>query len=287
MYTSGSTGLPKGVKMSHLSVTQSLLAHDRHIPVFKRFLQFAAPTFDVAIFEVFFPFLRGATLIGCTRERMLADLPGVIVALDADAAELTPTVAGTLLRTRDAAPCLMILLTIGEMLIKSVIEEFGCSEMREGILFAMYGPTEAAIHCTIASRLPTSSSVRNIGKPLSTVTTFILRESTSTNAPEIALRGEPGELAVAGQLADGYLNRPDQNRAAFIDLPGYGQIYRTGDRAICIPDGSLEIIGRMSTGQVKLRGQRVELGEVEEVASRTSGLTMAVAVIVNDALVLF
>jgi amino acid adenylation domain-containing protein len=284
MYTSGSTGLPKGVMVSHLSVSQSLLAHDEHIPRFRRFLQFASPTFDVSIFEIFFPFFRGATLVGCERERMLSDLPATILALNADAAELTPTVAGTLLRTREAAPCLKTLLTIGEMLTAQVVSEFGGTRDTPSMLYAMYGPTEAAIHCTVATRLAADASIRSIGQPLSTVSAFILQQG---EPPKIAPVGESGELAIAGQLADGYLNRPKQNRAAFIDLPGYGAIYKTGDRATCRPNGELEILGRMSTGQVKLRGQRVELGEIEEIASKTKGVQMAIASIIDDVLVLF
>ncbi|OQU93721.1 amino acid adenylation domain-containing protein [Cladophialophora immunda] len=284
MYTSGSTGLPKGVVVSHFSVSQSLLAHDEHIPRFKRFLQFASPTFDVSIFEIFFPFFRGATLAGCDREQMLIDLPATIRMLDADAAELTPTVAGTLLRTRKAAPCLKTLLTIGEMLTASVVSEFGGSADQSSMLYAMYGPTEAAIHCTVAPQLAADASVRSIGRPLATVTAFVLKEREPL---EIAPIGESGELAVAGQLADGYLNRPEQNQAAFVELAGYGPIYKTGDRAICRPDGELEILGRMTSGQVKLRGQRVELGEIEEIASKTDGVHLAIASIIDDVLVLF
>lgn len=146
MYTSGSTGTPKGVGISHSAVTQALLAHDEHIPPFSRFLQFAAPTFDVSVFEIFFPLLRGSTLISVRREEMLDDLPKVIRELNVDACELTPTVAGSLLKQRAAVPTLKLLLTIGEMLKMPVIEEFGGSEGRESMLWAMYGPTEATIH---------------------------------------------------------------------------------------------------------------------------------------------
>lgn len=146
MYTSGSTGTPKGVAVSHLAVTQSILAHERHIPSFSRFLQFAAPTFDVSIFEIFFPLFRGATLVGCNRAEMLTDLVGILTRMEVDACELTPSVASSLLRQRSRAPSLRLLLTIGEMLTEPVIQEFGGNEENISILWGMYGPTEAAIH---------------------------------------------------------------------------------------------------------------------------------------------
>ena len=123
-----------------------MLAHDRHIPQFFRFLQFAAPTFDVSVFEIFFPLFRGRTLISVRREEMLDDLPQVLRQMDVDACELTPSVAGSLLRKRDNAPRLKLLLTIGEMLNAPIVEEFGGGPGRESLLWAMYGPTEATIH---------------------------------------------------------------------------------------------------------------------------------------------
>lgn len=146
MYTSGSTGTPKGVAISHLAATQSLLAHERHIPQFSRFLQFAAPTFDVSIFEIFFPLFRGATLVGCDRAVMLSDLVEVLNKMEVDACELTPSVASSLLRQRSRAPNLRLLLTIGEMLTEPLIREFGGAGEKISILWGMYGPTEAAIH---------------------------------------------------------------------------------------------------------------------------------------------
>jgi non-ribosomal peptide synthetase component F len=146
MYTSGSTGTPKGVGVSHLAATQSLLGHDRHIPEFSRFLQFAAPTFDVSVFEIFFPLFRGSTLVCCNRLDMLTDLPGVLRKMNVDACELTPSVVGSLLKSRHNAPNLQLLLTIGEMLTQPVISEFGGDSQIPSMLWGMYGPTEAAIH---------------------------------------------------------------------------------------------------------------------------------------------
>jgi amino acid adenylation domain-containing protein len=290
MYTSGSTGTPKGVGVSHEAVTQSLLAHDRHIPQFSRLLQFAAPTFDVSVFEIFFPLFRGGTLASCDRARLLDDLPSVIRTMDIDACELTPSVAGSLLRKRENAPCLKVLLTIGEMLTKPVVDEFGGGDGRPSMLWAMYGPTEAAIHCTLQPALARDSSVGNIGYPLDTVSAFILNipdETDAGKAPRILSVGEVGELAVGGyQLGTGYINRPETTSSAFISSP-YGPLYRTLDKARMLPDGTIECLGRIGGGQVKLRGQRIELGEIEQVALRTPGCHGAMAAVIGGILVLF
>ncbi|RAR05078.1 nonribosomal peptide synthetase 2 [Stemphylium lycopersici] len=221
LYTSGSTGLPKAVSVSHHAVTQSLLAHDRHIPEFSRFLQFAAPTFDVSIFEIFFPWFRGKTLAGCTRAQMLDDLPGTIGNLHVDAAELTPTVVSNLLNGRSSVPGLKLLLTIGEMLTQRVIDEYGGNASKESILWAMYGPTEAAIHCTLWPHFPTSSSTSTIGHPLDTVSAFVLAtspEQEHSGSVEILPLGEVGELAIGGpQVAKEYLNRPDLTSTSFVE----------------------------------------------------------------------
>lgn len=146
MYTSGSTGTPKGVGVSHDAATQAFYAHDTHIPAFQKFFQFASPTFDVSVFEIFFPLFRGAILASAERSLVLDDLVRVFKVMDIDACELTPTVASALLRLRSRAPSLKLLLTIGEMLNQQVVQEFGGSETRESMLYAMYGPTEATIH---------------------------------------------------------------------------------------------------------------------------------------------
>ncbi|KAE8860176.1 hypothetical protein PTNB73_07786 [Pyrenophora teres f. teres] len=293
LYTSGSTGMPKAVSVSHRAVTQSLLAHDSHIPDFHRFLQFAAPTktFDVSIFEIFFPWLRGRTLVGCTREQMLDDLPKTINSLEVDAAELTPTVASNLLHGRASVPGLKLLLTIGEMLTQHVIDEYGGIGTIDSILWAMYGPTEASIHCTLQPSFPASSSTATIGLPLETVSAFVIAPSAELQDPtciEILPIGQVGELAIGGpQVAEEYLNRPDLTSASFVDHPYYGRLYRTGDRAKINEHGILECLGRVVAGQVKLRGQRVELGEIEKAIMKMESCRTAVVMVLQDNLVAF
>lgn len=290
MYTSGSTGTPKGVGISHAAATQALLAHDRHIPDFSRFLQFAAPTFDVSVFEIFFPFFRGATLVSCDRSAMLNDLPAVLREMEVDACELTPTVAGSLLRSRDNALGLRVLLTIGEMLTEPVIREFGGDADRPSILWAMYGPTEATIHCTLQPACEASAAPTHVGFPLDTVSAFILepQEENSDSAEfKVLPLGEMGELVVGGhQTAAGYMNRPEQTARVFIDS-AYGRLYRTGDKARMRSDGSIDCFGRIADGQVKLRGQRIELGEIEQAVLRTPGCHGAVASVVRGIIVAF
>ena len=292
MYTSGSTGEPKGVTISHRAVTQALLAHDYHVPTFHRFLQFASPTFDVSVFEIFFPLFRGKTLVGCERTTMLNDLNLVINSMDVDAIELTPTVAGSLLQRRENVSNLQLLLTIGEMLTRNVIEEFGESPDRRGILYGMYGPTEASIHCTLQQNFRIDHKVGIIGMPLSTVSTFVLAPTSADMQDRSQIKilpiGQIGELAVGGsQLANGYLHRPDQTSAVFVETHDHGQLYRTGDKARLLPDGSLECLGRITTGQVKLRGQRIELGEIEEAVLRDPACHAAVACVINGIIVVF
>ncbi|KAI0899074.1 hypothetical protein F4806DRAFT_323652 [Annulohypoxylon nitens] len=285
MYTSGSTGLPKGVGVSHLAVTQSLLAHDCHIPSFARFLQFAAPTFDVSVFEIFFPLFRGCTLVCCNRADMLTDLPAVLRDMQIDACELTPSVAGSLLKKRSNAPGLRLLLTIGEMLTEPVIQEFGGDENQTGLLWGMYGPTEAAIHCTLQPSFSRTSTRNNIGVPLDTVSAFIV-DADAVDFRVLPI-GYSGELAIGGhQIATGYINRPEQTSAAFVETR-WGRIYRTGDSARMLQDDTIECLGRIGGGQVKLNGQRIELGEIEHALLRTPGCHGASAIVIANVLVAF
>ena len=290
-YTSGSTGSPKGVAILHSSVVQSLLAHDYHIPHFSRFLQFATPTFDVFIFEMFFPLYRGKTIVSQNKQDLLLDLPRFINDTNIDAAELTPTVVGNLLQKKANVPGLDLLLTIGEMLTQSVIQEFGNTENTVGILHALYGPTECAIHCTHRPKFPSNLRAGIIGRPLETASALVIGIGDfdfSNERTNVMPVGQLGELAIGGyQLATKYINRPEESSSSFIITQAFGVLYRTGDMARLLPDGTLEMLGRIDTGQVKLRGQRVELGEIENTISSITGCVNSYTMIIDSVLVAF
>ncbi|RKF63570.1 Nonribosomal peptide synthetase 2 [Erysiphe neolycopersici] len=290
MYTSGSTGVPKGVRITHLAASQSLLAHEKHIPPFKRFLQFAAPSFDISLFEIFFPLKRACTIVGCSRKELLKDLINKINELDIDVVELTPSVVGSLIEKRSNVPRLNLVLTIGEPLTIPIVREFGGSKTERSLLYGLYDPTEATLHCTIYPAMGTNTKPNNIGVPLDTVSTLIVVPSSCTEDAvklQILPIGELGELILTGpQLAQGYLHREEQEKIVFIMYEGR-KYYRTGDKAKQLEDGSIEIYGRITEDQVKVRGQRIELGEIENAIYKHSEAKVVTAMVIRNTIVVF
>ncbi|KNC99503.1 amino acid adenylation domain-containing protein [Spizellomyces punctatus DAOM BR117] len=289
MYTSGSTGKPKGVQLQHGNGIESILSHHAIIPhaspaldAGEKFLQFASPTFDVSVFEIFFPFSLGMCLCSASKELLLARLEDTINALHVTHMELTPTVAG--LVTRSNVPGVKALLTIGEMLTQKVVDEWA----GDGSLHNAYGPTECAIHCTMAADFDPTTKPSNIGIALDTCTLYVMGQE-EPNAPSLSVVpiGHVGELYVGGkQVARGYLNRPEANAGAyFIDPRNPAtRIYKTGDLVRLLPNNTLEFIGRVADDQqVKLRGQRIELGEISHVvAGAHSAVVDVVTAVIND-----
>ncbi|ODQ71594.1 hypothetical protein LIPSTDRAFT_4826 [Lipomyces starkeyi NRRL Y-11557] len=262
MFTSGSTGWPKGVLVTHTNATQAILAHT-FVPSFQRFLNFASLTFDVSVLEIFLPWHRGATLVSAHRPLLLSDLTNVINRMQVDSVELTPTVASLL--KHDEVPTLRVVMTIGESLTAGVIQQFGCP----GLLYNTYGPTEATIQCTAAVDGTSNDSVEgDIGAPLTTVGAMIADTEIRDHIKPLPV-GWAGELVVAGsQVAKGYLNRAELTESVFLNDNRYGRCYRTGDLARILPNGRIIFIGRIFDGQVKVRGRRIELGEIEYVCGR-------------------
>ncbi|KAH8926763.1 acetyl-CoA synthetase-like protein [Atractiella rhizophila] len=286
LYTSGTTGNPKGVLLPHKAVAASLLSHpfshsspssnddqnEKEIQGPERVLAHIPLTFDVSMFEVFYPLLHSKTICSLSRSIALSPSPDFeryVERLEVDMIEATPT------RLAMLDPSLLkgvrIKSTIGEMITKRVIEAYASSpspsERSEGSntlkeLINFFGPTEAAIQCT--SRLVHSTThASNVGHPFAPTSIFIFPPPSSTPSQDLPLlRGCVGEIVLGGhQLARGYLNLPTTTERAFFEHAVFGRLYRTGDRGVVLPDGSLEVRGR-GDEQVKRNGVRIELSEI-------------------------
>lgn len=277
MYTSGSTGKPKGVQITHHAAACSISSHVDYAPQTidgqpPRWFQFAAPTFDPSVMEIFTTLSIGGTLCFCERNTSLTDPEAVITALSATIMMATPSMAA-LLRPRKV-PTLKHLWTMGEALGRKVIENFASDSFLnrdEGdvrYLLNAYGPTEGSINCTLQADFSVTQRGSNIGGALATCSMLVL--DAGSREPRPVPLGFSGELAIGGpQVSPGYLNRPEQTAAAFVDSAKYGRLYKTGDRARIVRgiDGSLvvDFLGRITTDQVKLSGRRVDLGDIEAV----------------------
>lgn len=290
MYTSGSTGKPKGVQITHQSAACSISSHLQHAPRLIdgkpiRWFQFAAPTFDPSVMEIFVTLSVGGTLCFCERSISLTDPESAITALSATIMMATPSYAA-LLRPRKV-PTLKHLWTMGETLGRKVIENFAsdsftsrdAGDVRH--LINAYGPTEGSINCTVQASFSARQRGSIIGGALPTCSMLVLDPGSREPCP-VPL-GFNGELAIGGpQVSPGYLNRPEQTAAAFVDSATYGRLYRTGDRARVVEDldGSLVIdfLGRITTDQVKLSGRRVDLGDIEAVIAAVPKVVECVAV---------
>lgn len=288
LYTSGTTGTPKGVAVSHLSVSCTVSALSTHygfIPTHTqsltankptRWFQGAAPTFDISLFEIFWTLSTGSTLCCAPRQLTLQDINKVVMTLEADITNITPSFA-TLL---DSSSIRGLMLG-GETLNARVVHDFAQhnpAPREDGVadisgIYNGYGPTETAIYCIAQAHVPDGQRGSVIGSPLETCGVLIVDE-TSTSTVNPVPMGATGELLITGPQVSriGYLNRPDETSRAFItddSASGWGRAYRTGDRARIVWDESgrpvIEFLGRISDDQVKLSGRRVELGEVESV----------------------
>ncbi|KAF5720060.1 non-ribosomal peptide synthetase [Fusarium mundagurra] len=280
VYTSGSTGLPKGVKVPHrtaaAAVTSMIQVEGRNQGVW-RTLQFANYVFDASVQDFFNTLSSGGTLCMAPTDVLLSDIAGCINRMDVRQAIITPTVA-KLFNPADV-PRFETLIVGGEPLTSDVIKTWAphCK------ILNVYGPTETSMVVTTKriESLSDNHVVGNIGAPFDTVMAFILDPNGETLQPYGAI----GELCISGpQVTDGYINRPDLTTAAYVDSPQLGvRIYRTGDLARWLPDGEIECLGRKDN-QVKIHGHRIELGEVEN-SIRNSGFVkdaIAVAAKVHD-----
>jgi acyl-CoA synthetase (AMP-forming)/AMP-acid ligase II len=159
--------------------------------------------------------------------------------------------------------CRGVFITGGEALKQEILDAWG----HHGVIYNGYGPTEATIGCTMLPRMQANDKPSNIGPQFDNVGSYVFRPGTSTPV----LRGGIGELCVSGPLVGkGYLNRAELTKERFQDLPEHqDRIYRTGDLVRVLCDGSFQFLGRIDD-QVKLRGQRLEIGEINEVMKQAT-----------------
>lgn len=274
IYTSGSTGRPKGVAIEHASICNfvRVAAETYGIRSQDRVYQGMTIAFDFSVEEIWVPWMVGATLVPKPRGASLlgAELAEYLVDKQITALCCVPTLLATL---EDDLPNLRFLLVSGEACPRDLIVRWHSPRRR---FLNVYGPTEATVTATMAVAHPDRPVT--LGGPLPTYSVIILSPDENTALPS----GELGEIGLAGiGLAKGYIHRDDLTAKAFIpDFLGIGnnpsgRIYRTGDLGRFNDDGDIEYHGRIDT-QVKVRGYRIELAEIESVLLRVPGIAQAV-----------
>ncbi|AZP18708.1 amino acid adenylation domain-containing protein [Streptomyces aquilus] len=284
IYTSGSTGRPKGVAVAHASVANlaSVMRPVLGVGPGVTALQFASFSFDAAVLDVAVTLAAGGALAVASAEerRDASALAAMVEAAGVDVASVVPSLLGVL--EPDAVG------GIGNWVLGAERLESGlAAKWRTGArVWNTYGPTEATVITTavlLDEGITGDDAAPAIGRPLGNVHTYVL-DAFLRPVPV----GVPGELYIAGSgLARGYVNRPDLTAERFVACPfgeGGGRMYRSGDLARWAADGRLEFVGR-ADAQVKLRGFRVELGEVEAVLAAHPGVERAVAVVRDGRLV--
>ncbi|HEY3464488.1 MAG TPA: non-ribosomal peptide synthetase, partial [Amycolatopsis sp.] len=274
VYTSGSTGRPKGVPIHHAAIANfARVAADGYgLEPGDRVYQGMTIAFDFSVEEIWVPLLSGATLVPRPGGAALAgaELRDFLRDRRVTALCCVPTLLATL---DDDLPGLRFLLVSGEACPEDLVARWYRPDRR---FLNVYGPTETTVTATWAVLHPDRPVT--IGVPLPTYSVVVL----DPDAPRALPAGELGEIGIAGiGLAAGYLNRPDLTERAFVpdflgieDNPS-GRIYRTGDLGRITANGELEYHGRTDT-QVKVRGYRVELTEIESILLRAPGIAQAV-----------
>ncbi|ASR33933.1 non-ribosomal peptide synthetase [Prauserella marina] len=286
IYTSGSTGRPKGVVVSHRAIGNRLawmqgafgLAPD------DRVLHKTPSSFDVSVWEFFWPLLEGAAIVvaepgGHADPAYLAEL---IAARGVTTLHFVPSMLTAFLGAVPAGPwsaSLRRVFASGEALPSATAANW---QAATGVpLHNLYGPTEAAVDVTwFALEGPPRSKIP-IGKPVWNTATYVLDPLLRPVADGVA-----GELYLGGvQLARGYHGRPSLTASRFVANPfGRGRLYRTGDLVCRDTEGELEYLGRADR-QVKVRGVRIELGEIEAVLAEWRGIAASAVAVKDDALV--
>ncbi|WXA80757.1 amino acid adenylation domain-containing protein [Pendulispora rubella] len=275
IYTSGSTGKPKGVQVEHAGLLNLLQAQIETFGVTERsrVLQFASMSFDASIFEIVMALGTGATLVVAEHLTVGARLLELLERQAITHATLPPSV---LVHLPEAElPALETIITAGEACPQGLVDRWAGAHR----FFNAYGPTEATVWSTVARCHPGERVT--IGRPIAHTRIHILDSRLQP-----AALGVPGEMYIGGVgLARGYLGRPELTKERFIDSP-WGRLYRAGDLGRYLDDGNIDFLGR-TDDQVKLRGFRIELEEVENALLQYPGVREAVVLVKDDALAAF
>ncbi|MGB3468843.1 MAG: amino acid adenylation domain-containing protein, partial [Cyclobacteriaceae bacterium] len=273
IYTSGTTGKPKGVMVDHANLLNLVYNQKEYLSVNAQsvVLQYASLVFDASVWEIFSTLSFGGELH--IIESASRNDPHLLAAYLTDhnitIATLPPALIGSI--PQQEFPSLKTLVFAGEACTQSLMDQW--SEGRT--LYNAYGPTEGTV-CTTMHRYEKGDLNTNIGQPLYNQKVYVLDDQQQP-VPV----GVTGELCVAGDsVAKGYWKRPDLTDQKFTDNPlitdnaKYNRLYHTGDMVRWLADGSLQFIGR-DDEQVKVRGHRIELGEVENTISSVEGIARA------------
>jgi amino acid adenylation domain-containing protein len=273
LYTSGSTGEPKGVALAHTASRYIRWAQDRFRgDELSRVAATTAIGFDPSIFEIFAPLATGGAII--LKDHILDPFdPGEEPTL----MQGVPSAIVELVRANRLPKSLQVLNIGGEALSAELCAWIhgqldGCR------IFNHYGPTEATI-CTSLHEVPRhGGTAPSLGRPICGAHVLVLDEDGMPLPP-----GAPGEIAILGEtLALGYHGRPDLTVERFVKAPGgNGRMYRTGDRGRLNAVGDIEFLGRMDD-QVKVNGVRIELAEVERNLAPLAGIGRVAAAIFAD-----
>ncbi|MYR46487.1 non-ribosomal peptide synthetase [Streptomyces sp. SID5910] len=289
IYTSGSTGRPKGVVVPHRAIDNRLrwMQHAYGLTAADRVLQKTPSSFDVSVWEFFWPLREGAALVvaepGGHKDPVY--LSRLIREQAVTTCHFVPSMLQVFLAAPDTADCAAVLRRVfcsGEALPRETAQSF--ARTLEGVeLHNLYGPTEAAVDVTYHACDAADSGPVPIGRPVWNTRLYVLDAALQPCPP-----GVPGELYLAGvQLADGYLGREELTASRFVADP-FGpagtRMYRTGDLARWTAKGEVEYLGR-TDHQVKLRGQRIELGEIEAALAARPGVDGACALVREDRLI--
>ncbi|WP_157251387.1 non-ribosomal peptide synthetase [Nonomuraea typhae] len=289
IYTSGSTGRPKGVPNSHAAIVNRLDWMQRRFGLTgaDAVMQKTPAGFDVSVWEFFWPLITGARLVVAEADghRDTVYLRDLVIGSGVTTLHFVPSMLAAFLEEEGIERCVSLKRVIcsGEELPPSVAARF-FDRLPYAELHNLYGPTEAAVDVTAWRCAPGESRIP-IGHPVQNTRIHIL-DGHLRPVPF----GVPGELHIGGvQVALGYHDRPALTAERFVADP-YGppgsRLYRTGDLARLRRDGAVEFLGRMDN-QVKIRGQRVELGEIEAVLRERPQVREALVVADAEGLVAY